>query len=215
MWDVSVSEAFHGSGPYSIFAGRDATLALAHMRIEQSDVNCMEGWKQLGQGGEASLDSWREYFDEKYPRVGVLREWHHDEPLEAAAGRLLQRNRARPPVTTLESGVQYEVLQPGEGATLSLPSGAAPMLEAHYRVLRADGVPFADSRRIEDGRPVALSVGDLEPGWVAGLAGMRAGEKRKIWVPAGGSEGQAEARGLLAASGGALIVEMELVGQMG
>ena len=68
------------------------------------------------------------------------------------------------------------------------------MLEAHYRVLRADGVPFADSRRIEDGRPVALSVGDLEPGWVAGLAGMRAGEKRKIWVPAGGS-GQRRAGG--------------------
>ena len=58
------------------------------------------------------------------------------------------------------------------------------MLEAHYRVCRADGIRFADSSEIQEGLPVAISTADLEPGWVEGMAGMALGEKRRLWVPA-------------------------------
>ena len=91
VWDVSSSDSFQAGGPYEMFGGRDATIALAHMRIEQAEVSSMVGWKELGAEGEASLESWSEYFDEKYSRAGVLREWQMDEPLEKAAGRLLAR----------------------------------------------------------------------------------------------------------------------------
>jgi membrane-associated progesterone receptor component len=182
VWDVSSSEAFRDGGPYEMFAGRDATLALAHMRLEPADVSCTAGWKELGAEAEANLASWCGYFDERYRQVGVLREWHLDEPLERAGERLLVRNRGRPGVTTLPSGVQYETLADGDGPSVaprqrsggSGGSGAgeaaaagAMLLEAHYCVCRADGIRLADSAAIEDGQPVAISTSDLEPGAAA------------------------------------------------
>ena len=109
----------------------------------------------------------------------MLREWHLDEPLERAGERLLVRNRGRPGVTTLPSGVQYETLADGDGPSVaprqrSGGSGAgeaaaagAMLLEAHYCVCRADGIRLADSAAIEDGQPVAISTSDLEPGAAA------------------------------------------------
>jgi predicted heme/steroid binding protein len=101
VWDVSSSAFFQPGSAYEIFAGRDATLALAHMRVEEADASCMKGWKDLDAGAQETLDSWLSYFDEKYRRVGVLREWVRGERLEDTEQRALAANRARAGVVSL------------------------------------------------------------------------------------------------------------------
>jgi membrane-associated progesterone receptor component len=175
VWDVSSSrDSFGIGGPYEIFAGRDASVALAYMRIEERDANCVDQFATLRADPEAaeSLESWRTYFDQKYRRVGVLREWVRQEPnLTGTARRCLQRNASRPAVTVLPSGVQYETLaaaqtaRAGAGTTVGrgLSRGAQDMVLAHYCVRGVDGTVVSDSASVEDGRPLILAVRDLPP----------------------------------------------------
>ena len=185
VWDVSSSrDSFGPGGPYEIFAGRDASVALAYMRIEERDANCVDQFAALRADPEAveSLDSWRGYFDEKYTRIGTLREWAGGEPdLAATAARCLRRNAGRPAVTVLPSGVQYEVLAPPRaGASPAQPATTQQpppprrgMVLAHYCVRRVDGTVVSDSAAVEDGRPLILAVQDVpsvrarEPGWLS------------------------------------------------
>jgi|EP01047_Picozoa_sp_COSAG01_P092443 FKBP-type peptidyl-prolyl cis-trans isomerase len=37
--------------------------------------------------------------------------------------------------------------------------------------------------RLEDGQPLVLALADLPRPWAAGLVGMRAGERRRVWLP--------------------------------
>jgi membrane-associated progesterone receptor component len=175
VWDVSSSQdSFGDGGPYQIFAGRDASVALAYMRIEESDANCVDQFATLRADPEAaeSLESWRGYFDEKYRRVGTLREWVRQEPdLTDTAKRCLQRNASRPTVTVLPSGVQHETLAAAHAVRAGtntkggrdLSRGTQGMVLAHYCVRRVDGTVVSDSSSCEDGRPLILAVRDLPP----------------------------------------------------
>jgi membrane-associated progesterone receptor component len=62
---------FYGpQGPYSLFAGRDATRALALMSFDPNDLTGdLEG---LSPDDLEVLQDWEEKFKERYPRVGHL-----------------------------------------------------------------------------------------------------------------------------------------------
>jgi membrane-associated progesterone receptor component len=62
---------FYGpQGPYSLFAGRDATRALSLMSFDPNDlVGDLEG---LSPDDLEVLQDWEEKFKERYPRVGRL-----------------------------------------------------------------------------------------------------------------------------------------------
>jgi predicted heme/steroid binding protein len=63
VYDVSSSEMFKSS--YSAWAGKDATVSLATMSLEEEDVGRMD-WDKLTAEDRETLDSWIKYFDEKY-----------------------------------------------------------------------------------------------------------------------------------------------------
>ncbi|CAI7868716.1 unnamed protein product [Closterium sp. NIES-53] len=69
IYDVTSASSFYGpDGPYSIFAGKDASRSLATMTMD--DVGgSLEGLteKQL-----RTLDDWVDTFARKYPVVGTL-----------------------------------------------------------------------------------------------------------------------------------------------
>ena len=75
VYDVSGSDLFQPDGPYGKqFSGRDATVALARMslRPERSD---RAAWDALTPKERQALSEWTEHFDQKYKRVGRLKEW--------------------------------------------------------------------------------------------------------------------------------------------
>jgi FKBP-type peptidyl-prolyl cis-trans isomerase len=98
---------------------------------------------------------------------------------------------AAPPddATTLEGGVAYRILEPGaeDGAVI----GENDMVTAHYDSWTADGSTVDSTRR--RGRPMSFELGKIPMrGFAAGVAGMRVGEKRRLWLPADQSMPQAQ-----------------------
>lgn len=69
--DLLPLRLFYGpQGPYSLFAGRDATRALASMSFDPIDLTGdLEG---LSPDDLEVLQDWEEKFKERYPRVGHL-----------------------------------------------------------------------------------------------------------------------------------------------
>lgn len=72
IYDVSSSADFYGAGgPYEIFAGRDASRALATMSLDEESVESpsLEGLKKSQMD---MLQQWHDRLSSKYPQIGTL-----------------------------------------------------------------------------------------------------------------------------------------------
>lgn len=58
------------------------------------------------------------------------------------------------------------------------------LITVHYRGYLADGSEFDSSHKNNAPFQVVLSNKRVIQGWILGLAGMKEGGKRKLWVPA-------------------------------
>jgi FKBP-type peptidyl-prolyl cis-trans isomerase FklB len=95
-----------------------------------------------------------------------------------AKGRaFLETNATRPGVTTLPSGLQYEVLRAGTGPR----PGADDVVVAHYRGTHIDGSEFDGTD--PQGEPASFPLRGVVPGWREALPLMQAGARWRIWLP--------------------------------
>lgn len=76
--------------------------------------------------------------------------------------------------------VKVEDLVVGDGKAAE--RGA--LITAHYTGWLADGTEFDSSHRKGQPFECVLSNKRVIQGWIIGLAGMKAGGKRKLWIPA-------------------------------
>lgn len=95
----------------------------------------------------------------------------------AAAAAFLEENGNREGVMTTASGLQYEVIEAGEGAT----PGPDDSVEVHYRGSLIDGTEFDSS--YARGEPVTFGVGQVIAGWTEALQLMQVGAKYKLFIP--------------------------------
>ncbi|MBF8746566.1 FKBP-type peptidyl-prolyl cis-trans isomerase [Pseudomonas putida] len=96
----------------------------------------------------------------------------------AAAGKeFLVENAKREGITTLASGLQYEVITAGEGAQPTRESN----VRTHYHGTLIDGTVFDSS--YERGQPAEFPVGGVIAGWTEALQLMNAGSKWRLYVP--------------------------------
>lgn len=94
-----------------------------------------------------------------------------------AADSYLAENREKPGVQVTDSGLQYEVIEAGEGES----PRADDMVLVHYEGRLPDGTVFDSS--IARGEPAAFGVGDVIPGWREGLQLMRPGSRYQFVIP--------------------------------
>ncbi len=127
------------------------------------------------------------------------------EKLKATA--FLANNKKRSEVITLPSGLQYEVLKKGDGAS------ATPKLTdtvvANYAGTLIDGKEFDNSYK--RGEPLTIPVGGVIKGWTEILQLMHINDKFKVYIPSELGYGERGA-GADIPGGAALIFEMELLG---
>lgn len=129
---------------------------------------------------------------------------------EAAAKNLkdgkefLAKNATRKGVTTLKSGLQYEVLADGQGA---IPK-ATDSVRTHYKGTLLDGRVFDSS--YDRGEPAEFEVGGVIKGWIEALQMMKVGSKWKLYVPAELAYGESGAGGVIGPNA-VLIFEVELM----
>ena len=80
-------------------------------------------------------------------------------------------------MTTPDSGLRYEVLVKGDGAT----PGPTDTVSAHYHGTFEDGRVFDSS--VDRGEPIDLPVNGVIPGWQEALQMMKEGDKWRLVVP--------------------------------
>ena len=96
----------------------------------------------------------------------------------ARAGEaFLTENGKRSEVKTTASGLQYEVLEEGDGPRPE----AGDQVVVHYTGKLIDGTVFDSSE--ERGEPATFGVTQVIPGWVEALQLMKAGSKWRLFIP--------------------------------
>jgi FKBP-type peptidyl-prolyl cis-trans isomerase len=123
---------------------------------------------------------------------------------EAAGKKFLAENGARAGVKTTASGLQYEILTEGSGATPK----ATDKVTVHYKGTLIDGTEFDSS--YARGQPVTFPLGNVIPGWTEGLQLVKAGGKAKLFIPANLAYGERGA-GAKIGPNETLVFEVELI----
>ena len=72
IFDVTDSPTYQPKGSYGMFAGKDATVALAKYSFEKKWLTMRPEEANLTEGQKKSVEGWKEFFAEKYPIVGEL-----------------------------------------------------------------------------------------------------------------------------------------------
>ena len=116
----------------------------------------------------------------------------------------LAKNKANQGVVETASGLQYQVLQKGEGNTR--PS-ASSTVKVHYHGLLLDGTVFDSS--VERGEPISFALNQVIKGWTEGVQLMVVGDKFKFFIQSELGYGD-RATGKIT-SGSLLIFEVELL----
>lgn len=125
-----------------------------------------------------------------------------------AGETFLAENAKRPEVTTTASGLQYEVLTEGTGATPT----AGDQVEVHYTGQLIDGTVFDSS--VERGTPATFGVTQVIAGWVEALQLMKAGSKWRLYIPSNLAYGP-QGAGNIIGPNATLIFDVELLKVIG
>ena len=121
-----------------------------------------------------------------------------------AGKEFLAANAKRPEVTTLPSGLQYEVMKEGTGP---IPT-AKDKVKVHYHGTLIDGTMFDSS--VERGEPTSFGVTQVIQGWVEALQLMKTGSKWKLFIPSNLAYGERGA-GPVIKPFSTLVFEVELL----
>ncbi|MGP1477564.1 MAG: FKBP-type peptidyl-prolyl cis-trans isomerase, partial [Phocaeicola sp.] len=107
----------------------------------------------------------------------AAKEAQMNEESQKKGKEFLANNAKRPEVTTLPSGLQYEILKEGNGRK----PAATDRVKCHYEGTLIDGTVFDSS--IKRGVPAVFGVNQVIKGWVEALQLMSEGSKWRLFIP--------------------------------
>ena len=121
-----------------------------------------------------------------------------------AGEEFLTINKGKAGVVTLPSGLQYQVLQNGEGAKPT----ASDKVKCHYHGTLINGTVFDSS--VQRGQPAVFGVSQVIPGWVEALQLMSVGSKWRLFIPSELAYGE-QGAGDVIEPNSTLIFDVELL----
>ena len=116
----------------------------------------------------------------------------------------LAANSKKEGVKQLEGGVQYKVLDAGEGDSPQLTD----TVKVHYTGRLIDGQIFDSS--VKRGEPAVFRVGQVIKGWQMALQKMKVGDKWMLYIPSELAYGEQGSQGVIGPNE-VLIFEVELL----
>jgi FKBP-type peptidyl-prolyl cis-trans isomerase len=99
------------------------------------------------------------------------------EAIKKEGEDFLARNATREGVLTTSSGLQYEILNQGNGPK----PGPTDSVTVHYHGTLIDGVVFDSS--VHRGQPATFGVNQVIAGWTEALQLMPVGSKYRLYIP--------------------------------
>ncbi|MDE6463351.1 MAG: FKBP-type peptidyl-prolyl cis-trans isomerase [Muribaculaceae bacterium] len=125
--------------------------------------------------------------------------------INAKAGeQFLSENGKRAEVRTTPSGLQYEVIEEGNGPR----PAAGDSVTVHYTGKLIDGTVFDSSE--ERGEPATFGVSQVIPGWVEALQLMNEGSRWRLFIPSALAYGPQGAGGVIGPNQ-TLIFDVQLI----
>jgi FKBP-type peptidyl-prolyl cis-trans isomerase FklB len=171
--------------------------------FEKFDVNVLA--QAMGEylNGESkiSMDDAAEIFGEAMQQVQANKHIVNKEAGEA----FLAENSKRKEVVTLPSGLQYQIIKPGNGPKPT----ASDKVNVHYHGTLITGEVFDSS--VERGQPISFPLSGVIKGWTEGLQYMPVGSTYKLFIPYDLAYGSREA-GPTIKPYSALVFEVQLLG---
>ena len=154
---------------------------------------------------EAEIMTTLRAFGTKQREAQMARREAEGETNATEGAAFLATNAEREEVQVTESGLQYEVLTEGDGAS----PGPTDRVTVHYRGTLIDGTEFDSSYSRNE--PTSFRVNGVIRGWTEALQMMNVGSKYKLYIPgdlAYGTRGSGDKIG----PNSVLIFEVELLG---
>ncbi|MFV1872317.1 MAG: FKBP-type peptidyl-prolyl cis-trans isomerase [Oleiphilus sp.] len=174
------------------FEGMDVEFAVQALR------QCFAGEPSML--SENTLNEAYDVIKEKRMKV----EKERAEKYKNLCDTFLSENAKREGVKVTESGLQYEILEEGQG---EIPTGKSSV-RIHYHGSFIDGQVFDSS--ITRNEPAEFNLDQVITGWVEALTMMKEGAKWRIAVPAELAYGDAGFPPTIP-SGAVLIFEIHLI----
>ena len=166
---------------------------------------------------DSFVKAFTEIMDNKIPSMSpqeanqILQDYfskQQDEMLNKnleAGKAFLEENKKKEGVIALPSGLQYEILNEGDG---DIPK-ATDKVKCHYHGTLLDGTVFDSS--VQRGQPAVFGVNQVIKGWVEALQLMSVGSKWRLFIPSNLAYGEQGAGGSIEPNS-TLIFDVELLG---
>ena len=156
MGDQLARQPFEGLDVTSIQQGLADALAGLEFAVDVDSIN--EAFQEIHQKMEAASAA-------------------KSEAIIAAGEEYLKNNASRENVVVTDSGLQYEILNQGDGQ----PVLKENTVKVHYHGTLIDGTVFDSS--VDRNNPATFPVTGVIPGWVEALQLMKVGDKYRLTIP--------------------------------
>lgn len=202
---VSAQELETQKQKFSYTIGYQMGLSLQRPGMELDEDVMIQALRDALGGAEPKLD--RNQMD---AAIAAQRQLLESQRQEQAAANLvrseefLKENKERESVTETESGLQYEVMNEGDGAQPT----TSDTVVVHYEGTLMDGSVFDSSYNRDN--PATLPLNGVIEGWQEGLQLMKVGSKYKFYIPSDLAYGENGAGDRIGPNE-ALVFEVELL----
>lgn len=192
---------------YSI--GVDIGKNMKTQELELNEKALFEGWRSAFNGEDlkltdedmlSALNSFRKELQEKSQQKAKAQAVENLSKGEA----FLAENAQKEGVVSMESGLQYKVVNQGDGPIPTIKD----KVTVHYRGTLIDGEEFDSSYK--RGQPTSFPVTGVIKGWTEALQLMPVGSKWELFIPSNLAYGNSPR-----SPGGpnsSLVFEVELIG---
>lgn len=188
---------------YSLGVSMGEQLRAGYVKPEEVSTERLAQGVRDGLSGKAKLS------DADREQIGKLLRSAHEavgDTNHRAAAKFLAENASKPGVVTTTSGLQYKVLEPGNGDSPK----STDEVTVNYRGTLLDGTEFDSSYK--RGQAANFQLNRVIPGWSEGLLLMKPGAKYQLWVPPQLGYDLRSPQGSPIPPGAMLIFEVELLG---
>ena len=122
----------------------------------------------------------------------------------AEGQKYLDDNKKKEGIQVTSTGLQYKIIQSGDGASPK----ATSEVSVHYEGKLTNGKVFDSS--VQRGQPASFPLNRVIPGWTEALQRMKVGDKWQLFIPSNLAYGE-EGRAPVIGPNEVLVFEVELL----